>query len=65
VSFPLQPPVTAPMVDLKTGLVTQPWIQFFTRISAKMNSAELNFTTEAPDKLIWTDPDGNPHEIVS
>ncbi len=63
-SFPLDPPNSVPMVDLKTGLVTQPWALYFTRLSRKLNATELNFSYTAPN-LNWTDPAGNPHVIAS
>ncbi len=58
------PGVQIPMVDPKTGKVTIPWAEFFTRLSAKLNEPGLNFKFVAPD-LIWTDPNGNPHVIAS
>lgn len=60
-SFPLQPPVQTPMTD-KSGNVTLAWSQYFTRLSAKLNSTELNLSVTP--NLIWTDANGNPHTLA-
>jgi hypothetical protein len=63
-SFPIQPPNNVPMLNKQTGLVTEPWALFFTRVAGKLNAIELNFAYEAPN-LVWKDPNGNNHTIAS
>jgi hypothetical protein len=62
-SFPYNPPNNVPMVDLKTGLVTVPWAEFFTKLAAKLNATELNLSVTP--NLVWTDKNGNPHTIAN
>lgn len=61
--FPQRPPTTTSVVDAN-GMMTQPWVMYFTALSKKLDSSELNFSFVSPN-LVWTDNNSHPHTIAT